>query len=213
MAIKSIAINSLRGIKELELPLNGKGLVIFGENGTGKSSIVDALEFFFTGSISHLRSSQSLSVKNHGKHARSKQSDLKVTLEFNPGGKKITRTFSPEFQCPKEYERLFEDAKKGTFILRRSQIMNFIQNKPAQRFDVISNILGFENLNNFEHALNGAVHHFERVLESKKRDKSAVLNQLSEELSTNIQDTSTVLDILNKPELMHLKKYRKRRPI
>jgi len=47
ITIKSLSINSLRGIKELNLSLDGKGL-IFGENGTGKSSIVDALEFFFT---------------------------------------------------------------------------------------------------------------------------------------------------------------------
>jgi len=48
ITIKSLSINSLRGIKELNLSLDGKGLIIFGENGTGKSSIVDALEFFFT---------------------------------------------------------------------------------------------------------------------------------------------------------------------
>src|SRR5687768_4729032 len=81
--IKSIVINSIRGIKELELALNGKSLILLGENGTGKSSIVDALEFFFTGTISHLTGSKELSVKNHGKHSGSSKSDVEVTLEFN----------------------------------------------------------------------------------------------------------------------------------
>ena len=127
ITIKSIAINSIRGIKELELPLYGKSLIILGENGTGKSSIVDALEFFFTGTISHLTNSKGLSVKSHGKHARALKSDVEVTLEFNPGGIKLTRTFSSDFPCPEQYKVMFEVAKRGTFILRRSQIMEFIE--------------------------------------------------------------------------------------
>ena len=175
ITIKSININSLRGIKEFELPINGKSLLIFGENGTGKSSLVDALDFFFTGSISHLKSSQSLSLKSHGTHAKSSPSDVKVTLEFNPGGTKIIRTFSSDFEFPEQYKNFFKVAQKGTFILRRSQIMNFIYSKPAQRFDLISNILGLEDLNNLEESLNQAVNHFTKKLEFKDNEKSSLL--------------------------------------
>jgi AAA15 family ATPase/GTPase len=128
ITIKSIAISSLRGIKELSLPLDGKGLILFGENGTGKSSIVDALEFFFTGSISHLTSSKSLSLKNHGKHAKASLKDLKVALEFNPGGTTITRTFSSTPDCPASYKLMFEEAKRGTFILERSTLPGYCPN-------------------------------------------------------------------------------------
>src|SRR4030095_10369957 len=179
ITIKSLSINSLRGIKELNLSLDGKGLIIFGENGMGKSSIVDALEFFFTGTISHLTSSKTLSVKGHGTHARSLPSDVNVTLEFNPGGTKITRTFSPNFEYPNQYKNFFKDAENGTFILRRSQILKFIHSKPAERFGVISNILGFERVSNFEHALNDTVRHFEGNIESKSQHKSIVLKYLS----------------------------------
>jgi len=54
--IKKIRIHGFRGIPDLELELDGKNLLLRGENGTGKSSIVDAVEFFFSGKISHLYS-------------------------------------------------------------------------------------------------------------------------------------------------------------
>ena len=50
MKIKNIEINAFRGIPDiLKLNLQGNSLLLYGENGTGKSSIVDAIEFFFTG--------------------------------------------------------------------------------------------------------------------------------------------------------------------
>ena len=44
--INQINIRAFRGIRDLELELDGKSLILRGENGTGKSSIVDAIEFF-----------------------------------------------------------------------------------------------------------------------------------------------------------------------
>jgi recombinational DNA repair ATPase RecF len=52
--IKTIDIRAIRGITNLELNLNEKNLIIHGENGTGKSSIAEAIEFFFTGTVSHI---------------------------------------------------------------------------------------------------------------------------------------------------------------
>ena len=42
--IKNINVHAFRGIRDLELELEGKSLLIQGENGTGKSSIVEAIE-------------------------------------------------------------------------------------------------------------------------------------------------------------------------
>ena len=75
--------------------------------------------------------------------------------------------------------------------------MNFIYSKPAQRFDLISNILGLEDLNNLEEALNQAVNHFTKKLEFKDNEKSSLLTELSENLGREVQDISSVLDILN----------------
>ena len=55
MKLKQIDIKGLRGIKEsLSLELNGKSVVLYGDNGMGKSSISDAIEWFYTNKVAHL---------------------------------------------------------------------------------------------------------------------------------------------------------------
>ena len=94
MKIKSIKIKNVRGIKDLELELNGKSLLLYGENGTGKSSLVDAFELFFTNGIEHITNVKNLNLKKHCPHIQSKYEDVAVTVEFDPGSISITRTSS-----------------------------------------------------------------------------------------------------------------------
>ena len=66
--IKTIDIHAFRGIPDFKLQLDGENLLLRGENGTGKSSLVEAIEFFFTGKISHLEGTKGLSLQRHGPH-------------------------------------------------------------------------------------------------------------------------------------------------
>ena len=53
--IRRLEIRGFRGIRQqVPLLLEGKSVLLFGENGTGKSSFVDALEKLFTGRVSTL---------------------------------------------------------------------------------------------------------------------------------------------------------------
>jgi DNA repair exonuclease SbcCD ATPase subunit len=52
--IEKIEIEDFRGIRRIELLLNRKNFSICGPNGTGKSGIVDAIEFALTGGITRL---------------------------------------------------------------------------------------------------------------------------------------------------------------
>lgn len=45
MILLSIEINCMRGIKNLKLNFTGKTAVIYGDNGTGKSGVIDAIDF------------------------------------------------------------------------------------------------------------------------------------------------------------------------
>lgn len=57
--IKSISIKGFRGVKnELLLKLNSNSALFFGNNGTGKSSITDAIEWFYNNSVGHLSSEE-----------------------------------------------------------------------------------------------------------------------------------------------------------
>lgn len=57
--IKQLSISGLRGIKNtLILPLNERSVLLYGDNGTGKSSISDSLEWYYTDGVAHLSSTE-----------------------------------------------------------------------------------------------------------------------------------------------------------
>ena len=84
-AFERIHIEEFRGIRSLDLALNQENFAVCGPNGTGKSGIVDALEFALTGDISRLsgKGRGALSVKEHGPHvdSRSTPERARVTVE------------------------------------------------------------------------------------------------------------------------------------
>ena len=52
LRVDEITIEEFRGIRKLSLTLSGKNFAVCGSNGTGKSGVVDALEFALTGAVS-----------------------------------------------------------------------------------------------------------------------------------------------------------------
>ena len=53
--IKQINVSGIRGFKDvLQLDLNKKSMLVYGDGGTGKSSLTDALEWFYYDQIDHL---------------------------------------------------------------------------------------------------------------------------------------------------------------
>jgi DNA repair exonuclease SbcCD ATPase subunit len=148
--IKTIDIHAFRGIPDFELQLDGKSLLLRGENGTGKSSIVEAIEFFFTGKISHLEGTRGLSLQQHAPHVNFEPDDLNVELTFNPGNVSLNRTFTSSHSPPEQLKDYFQITQNGTFIMRRSQILTFIMSKPAERFRAIGSIIGVEPLDEIE---------------------------------------------------------------
>ncbi|WGR72859.1 MULTISPECIES: AAA family ATPase [unclassified Bradyrhizobium] len=71
--IEEIEIVEFRGIRHLKRSLGRRSLGVAGPNGTGKSGIVDAIEFALTGNITRLggTGTAELSVKAHAPHVDS----------------------------------------------------------------------------------------------------------------------------------------------
>lgn len=82
--IEAIRIEEFRGIRELDLQLDGKSFVVWGPNGSGKSGVVDSIDFALTGSIARLSGvgTGAVSVLKHGPHVlqRNNAGAAKVVL-------------------------------------------------------------------------------------------------------------------------------------
>jgi predicted ATP-dependent endonuclease of OLD family len=65
-----LIIEEFRGIRKLRLDFAGKNFAVYGPNGTGKSGVVDAIEFVLTGNISRLtgQGTSNISLRAHAPH-------------------------------------------------------------------------------------------------------------------------------------------------
>lgn len=82
--IKSISITGIRGIKDsISLPLNEKSVLLYGDNGTGKSSISDAIEWFYTDKVSHLSGGE-IDLKDALRNSYQKDTDtVSIAISYN----------------------------------------------------------------------------------------------------------------------------------
>lgn len=145
MKLKKVIINSFRGIpNNLEVTFPNKGgktssLIILGDNGIGKSSIVDAIEFCLQG---HVSQTESLKDKN-----------IPSVLSYY---KKATPSVNLVFQNDEIFERKIVEDEQGLlaslkgpnkyfaispFVLRRHDILRFIDTADAERTLVFANYL------------------------------------------------------------------------
>ncbi|PKO70700.1 MAG: chromosome segregation protein SMC [Betaproteobacteria bacterium HGW-Betaproteobacteria-16] len=145
--VKSISIHEFRGVRDLTLTPDGKNFAVCGPNGTGKSGIVDALEFVLTGNISRLsgEGTGGLSVKEHGPHvdSRNRPEDayVSVTLAIPSLDKEATiRRSVKDSRNPKispdepAIRRVIERVGlHPEFVLSRRELIRYILVEPGKR--------------------------------------------------------------------------------
>ena len=146
--INKIHIHNLRGIKNLEISLTDN-LLILGENGTGKSSIIDTLELFFTKEIERIKGRQDVPVKDAIPFSGSEPTDRWVDLTLSETSEAVRLIYgtSPiRGSTPPNFSAFFEMAANRPFILHRYQLMGFIEARAAERYKRLSSLIGMERL-------------------------------------------------------------------
>jgi len=161
MNLKSLRIRAFRGVRDWEIPFQGKSLVLWGENASGKSSVVDAMEFLFTGKVNHLTGIRGLSLDQHAPHVYLGRRAVEVSAQFDPGNVGVSRSLTSEPVVPPVLANMWRSASSGAFILRRSQLLQFIHDDPADRFRAIASMMGAEPLDEIELAIKRSGDHFE----------------------------------------------------
>jgi|SRR3972149_8087396 len=196
MKILSLEVKNIRGIKYIKIKPEGKSIVIFGPNGTGKSAIVDAIDFLMTGKISRLvgEGTKSLGLKEHGCHVDSRD-DLKNTIvmaKCEVNGKEVVMERSINSPSslkvvPQEYKDLVESYLKiaalGQHILSRREILKYITAEAGKRAKEIMSLLDLSDVENvrstFVAVKNEAEISFKHAESNLNVAKSEVSNLLS----------------------------------
>ena len=175
--IDRIEIEGFRGITHAcTLPLDRKSLLLFGENGTGKSSFVDALEILFAGKVSTLEGRMGVSTREHGPNIRI-SGPPKISVRFS-NGSEYTLGNNTEF-LPPTVKNYLAAAKEPLYILRRRQILDFIESKPQERYKILQPFLPLTEVEDRETALRTAFQNADK----EATDAGRNLNIASQELS------------------------------
>jgi recombinational DNA repair ATPase RecF len=209
--IKTIHIEEFRGIRRLDLDLDKKNFGICGPNGTGKSGVVDALEFCLTGDVTRLsgQGTASLSVKTCAPHVDQRdhpeRANVTVTAEIPSLGKavKIHRSVKnhrkvnilPEDEDIKHV--IDELQTHPEFALSRREIVKYIITPPGQRSKDVQTLLRLEHLEKLRSNLTTFNNGRKAEAAEADRNRRQAETELRNSLKIDNLDRALVLEKVN----------------
>lgn len=210
--IERIRIIKFRGILDLTIEIGCKNFAVCGPNGTGKSGVVDAIEFAISGDISRLsgKGRGSVSVKKHAPHVdfRSRPNDAIVCLEgvIEKTGKtfSITRSVGDPKNAKIEpntntvVETLRELACNKTPTLSRRELIQYVLSTPGDRAEEIQALLQLNFLRETQKTLQKISNGCERVRETLQGERSGAVNSLATALGIPDLKPKDLLENVNK---------------
>jgi len=156
--IRRLDLQGFRGVRQsIGLLFESKSVLLFGENGTGKSSFVDALEKLLAGRVSTLDGrAQALSSERHGPHIRNGEHPLLIAITFDDPDSTVFDLQSNEKNLSTAFQDYLKAARENLYILRRRQVLDFIDSQPRERYDLLRPFLPLSGIEAMEEALRQA---------------------------------------------------------
>lgn len=180
--VESLTMVEFRGIRNLTLELKKKNFAVCGPNGTGKSGVVDAIEFVLTGNIARLsgEGKGEVSIEEHAPHVDSRSNPQKALVRASivipsVGGK--TFTIERSAKTPKMFtlSPASEEAAKviqflsahPEIVLSRRELIRYVLATPGKRDEEVRALLHLDSVNDVRMA-------FARILKTCTRSVTAV---------------------------------------
>ncbi len=191
--IEEMWIEEFRGIRDLHLALDGECFAVWGPNGTGKSGVVDAIEFALTGDVSRLSGSGSggVTLAKHGPHVHRRDDPAKARVSMKvrdtSSGETsvLTRTvksassFTLEPDLPAVRTAVDRASQHPEITLSRREIIKYIVATPGDRSKEIQALLKLERL--------GSVRASLRSAKSKTAATLKALNKSAEDARRSVE--------------------------
>ncbi len=173
MPLQHLRISGFRGATQsADIAFEDKPVVmIFGENGTGKSTIVDALDFICNEHAGLLEGRQSTPIKDYLPALGSTAADLLVEVKWAAKTWKATLSGS-------KAKVTGSTPRPKAKILRRAQILEFVDAQPAKRYEAFSRFVAVPSVEKSESTLREA----DRVAREEFNTAATNLNTARDEL-------------------------------
>ncbi len=208
---EQITIHEFRGIRELTINLNQENFSICGRNGTGKSGIVDALEFALTGNISRLAGEGrgAISLKDHAPHVDSRNDPEKakvILTVFIPhlNKKVIIERSVKQPAFPKinpadkdVLETLQKVSRHPEFVLSRRELIKYVISTPGDRAKEVQILLQLKDVEDLRGIFLKISNACKRDLPVLEREKEESKQQLLRALEITEFTQLKLLDAVN----------------
>lgn len=207
--IKNISITAFRGIQEaISLELNERSVVIYGDNGTGKSSIADALEFFLYKKVGHL-SGIEIDLREALRNQYSKNDiPTSVNIDFNPNdlsstitiNEKSAKNWNSYKTTADSFEKYLNASERENIILRYQNLRNFIDSSKTDKLNNLSEIIGFGEVTKVKNTLRKVVNSIKGEIKSKNYEGqiNTQKNTIKDKLNAIINTEDNLLTQINK---------------
>lgn len=162
--ITGIEVNAFRGVPaSLKLDFaKGRSTILYGENGTGKSTVADALEWFFTGRLDFLsHEGRKHAIRNVGADP-DVRTRVDIATDGGLGG------LAPYPGSPPS--SAIAAAQCETFLLRGRTLVDFVDQPKAEKWRYLSQILGLQSVDQLRLDLQTVANDLKRELVSAQAD-------------------------------------------
>lgn len=189
-----------RGIREATIALDGKNLLLVGENGSGKSSFVDLLEYLLTGRLDRFRRRDVDESESIPYVDRPKGAPVAVGIVCKTRGKTARISAGYPYRSPSipsELAEWFGQMRARPPILRRAQVLNFIEARGADRYKQISEIIGLSHVDKVIQTWRGLEKTWHGRADSQEQIATEARNELGKLCTTAIRDDQDLLAAIN----------------
>ncbi len=207
----SITIEKFRGIQNLTIDFSQKNYAVCGPNGTGKSGIVDALEFALTGNISRLsgKGTGNINLKDHAPHVDSRNRPdlarviltvfiphLNIEVKIDRNVKDYNNpTITPN--TPEIVKVLKQVALHPEFVLSRRELIKYVLSAPSDRAKEVQILLRLDDVENLRAIFNKISNGKQKEIAPLLREKNKAKEQLLAALNITELNSEKVLTAVN----------------
>ncbi|MBI5680278.1 MAG: AAA family ATPase [Methanobacterium sp.] len=206
----NLEINNIRGIKKANIELNGSNTVIFGPNGTGKSAVIDSLDFLLKGKMTRFmgEGTKYLPITSYGGHIDSIKTPEKVVIKakilLNDSEVLLERNFAKPSSLkvsPTSYKKIVEEhletAKLGQHILSRREILKFINAEAGKREKQILALLDLNDIGNLRRDFVKVNSEADKELKNSTSNFEIAKNDLCVLISVEVFSEESIIEKIN----------------
>lgn len=148
LRIASVSVRGVRGVRDtVKIALGERGLVLRGDNGTGKSSIVEGIRWALLGEMPAAEN------EDYRTHLRAEGAS-EVSVELAPRGTIVLRDGTLDDEATTDEGRAFIDhCRRSRPFLRRAELLALLQGEPGQRFQYLAKFFDLAPVDSLERDL------------------------------------------------------------